>query len=349
MVWVEGTSVNEEHLHRMMIEYLLVMPAHTYDIITLGALRSLKKSDYEGTIVVVSPDVRTEMVKEIDSDIDCIVTAGMYPPDTMYGTAVTKYRDQLTEDSIIIISHNDCIYPTAWFIEFQHIFDKYWEHIWCLTFPFYAMNQGSSTGVEVEGSAIILNQWVSGDYSTMYPVAKDKLRPYPIDTSLDKLLTIMTNGVYVAGAGIKYSIYSEVLDKYGYDTYFLSDDLCLLEAITRRQWNVSANICPLIHLACHDTLAYSLFNQTNNASVVGAYDHWFKIFGYNLECVKALWNRNTTYKHGEDIVNAIRSNKWAEIEHYFTDIESALKGEDCAVCPANDVCYYVGKRNTPRI
>jgi len=331
-----------------MIKYLLVIPSHSCDFVTMGGIRSLLQSDYGGKIVIVTPDTtaRSSVDAIGGNGIDVIVTDRMYPPDGMIGRGITNKQKDLDDDTMILWMHNDIIYPSKWFYDMDNIIRELHNNIWCFTMPVYSLvPRGFDTQERCDASSTIISMWNTHSYNDMLEIAKPILPSYPKKFYREILVF---GAPFFSGSCFKYSVYKEVLDRYGYNTYFLSEYLSILIGVERREWHILGNISPFIHVSSWDTISYNLFHMNNQGTTYPAYDMWFRLFGYNLSCFHQKYCNYTIGINEEKIVEAINNGNWHDIDYIFDDFKELLLVRDCNICPSKVSCGHVGYCNVSR-
>lgn len=315
------------------MKFLLIMIACKYDTMTHEAMKSVIDSDYDGDIVLVTPD-------HINiPNIDVVNTPSMMPPDSMMAAGILSTRKAY--DYVVWI-HNDVILPKFWFRKAIDAINSTDGHVWVLSLPFCILH-GEPTSYNYDD---ILNCISSDDIHTPYIVeSSDKIGPGVWNARYDKDRATIFGSACI----INYNYIYDMISQYGKDTYWLCEYILLDRGIREKKWSLTLNCDVVVHYISHDTHTYRLGEYANNKWCIQAYKMWFNIFGYNIEHLIDIWSSYIMARNRHIINRSVNTGEWDNINYLFNEAIELQGRKDCNNCPVvlcagdnNIGCLYQG-------
>jgi len=325
----------------------IIIPSIFYSEMLLSCIRSIIRSDYEGTIYVISNSESVRSIENIDSKVKFVYNCeiGVSSGDKNIAIAAT----QLDNDTdIIIYIHNDVIVSPTWYSGLM----RSWElvgldKVSCISMPYIAHDWKRRNTHEYDNDLGLTYEEL---------IEKYKIYEYLFPTHLTEANQLVGTGmdmpninlpiypsIYnssranreVGGkwsccTSLSYKDYMRSLERYGCETYYAMEIFMLRDAIYSRKWNLFSNATPVIHTVSYDTTRYGDFGKT----IPLAYKSWFDVFHYNLEHLIVIWSDILHNIHRDEIITHVNKLEFDNIDYIFDNAIKLVDELTCDACSA---------------
>ncbi len=331
---------------KVKLKYSLVMPAMFNSDVFQASLLSLLNSDYAGDIIVVEEGNHKEKVCENF----CRKLAVKYiknPEWQGVAAALDLGIKSMPEDTdVVIYAHSDVLWPPDWFSQL----DLAWEKT--ITTGKVALINLGYMQVKSDVEAILHHAFVTGKYDDLLSVMtamkevtvladrvddvqiKDKYQLFglamdPWNNNFTKI-RMMTGRFSV---GVSFPMRTCKAIKIDTESSIGVDLELLMHALQNKKWSLWVNNKPLIHLVSSDTQRMKSNEKRKfEQDCLRTYELFPKKYGWEIEHFLFTYFAETNVIYFDEIVKAVNSLRFSDIDYIFDDFFDRLKNKKCSSC-----------------
>ncbi len=280
-----------------------IIPSLRAGDVVNNCVTSMIAGGYDDDIYVVSQDPLNSAVTALGDKVRYVNT-GTSEYEATDALLYKAFKALEKEYDILVYAHSDMTFHAEWWIKLKEAWDSVnMDKVWSISVPKPGQQITVTDPQQKLGLGFDVNE----------PAYRERLSPC---------------------TSYLYSSYADMVNKFGGETYFISDLLLFHESILKRKWALLANNGST---ATHTPGSDTGFRETQQpgrfwAGLTLGYSAWFNLIGYNLGHFITTWNGCVLVNHATEIIDGVNSGNYDALDYIFDEAVTRLAERDCNKC-----------------